>query len=134
VLERYLIDGFSLKVNRLLVDSIFLASTIKPVEFSDEREVRLLYIGNNKESTGRYDSDGLNDIYKKPTLPDVGYKSKSDILVSYQPIPFSISSVKSVTIGPSTNPKLAELGLTEFRDRNNFSFDILHSSCSLRRL
>ena len=133
--DRLLIEQLSLKVNTLFLHSIFLASSIKPVEFADEREIRLLYIGERKESEiNSHDMAALQTLYTKPTLPDIGFKTTSDLLVSYQPIPFNIDAVKRVIIGPTVNAKLAMIGITEFRDRNNLKFDIVHSACSLRRL
>ncbi|WP_299263221.1 DUF2971 domain-containing protein [uncultured Psychrosphaera sp.] len=133
--EELLIEQVSLKANTLFINSMFLASSIKPVEFSDEREIRLLYIGENKESeTNSHEMEGLRTLYNKPPLPDLGYKATSDLLVPYQPIPFNIDAVKRIIIGPAANTKLAETGIAEFRDRNNLKFDITHSACSLRRL
>ena len=68
--EGLLIERFSLKVNKFLLDSILLAASIKPSEFSDEREVRLLYVGDNKESelSNPY-MDGVREVYSKPALP-----------------------------------------------------------------
>jgi hypothetical protein len=133
--EELFIEQFSLNANSLFINSMFLASSIKPVEFSDEREIRLLYIGENKENqTNSHDLATLRKLYNKPTLPDVGFKASSDLLVPYQPIPFNIDAVKKIIIGPTANTKLAKTGITEFRDRNNLKFDIAHSTCSLRRL
>ncbi|MBL4763575.1 MAG: DUF2971 domain-containing protein [Gammaproteobacteria bacterium] len=129
------IEQFSLKANRLILDSMLLASSIKPVEFSDEGEVRLLYIGENKESEiNSHDIKALGTLYSKPTLPDIGFKAASDLLVPYQPIPFNIDAIKRVIIGPTANRKLAEIGITGIRDRNNLKFDVVHSLCSLRRM
>ncbi|MCL1128085.1 hypothetical protein [Shewanella surugensis] len=107
-----LIEQLSLKVNTLFLHSIFLASSIKPVEFADEREIRLLYIGERKESEiNSHDMAALRTLYNKPTLPDIGFKTTSDLLVSYQPIPFSIDAVKRVIIGPTVNAKLVMIGM-----------------------
>lgn len=132
--EEILIEKMSLRASRLFIDSMFVASSIKPSEFSDEREIRLLYIGENKELEVHHNIDELHSLYKKPNLPDIGFKSSNDILVSYQPIPFNIKAVKKVIIGPTIDMKLAKMGITEFRDRNNLNFEITNSSCSLRKL
>lgn len=133
--DELLIEQFSFKANNLIIGAMFLASSIKPLEFSDEREVRLLYIGERKESEINSEHrEDLRALYKKPVLPDIGFRSTNDVLVSYQLIPFNIEAVKKVIIGPTVNTNLAEIGITEFRDRNNLKFEIVHSSCSLRRL
>lgn len=134
--EELFIEKFSLKANILIMESMSLASSIKPVEFHDESEIRLLYIGKNKESTSdaRNENEALTKLYSKPNLPDKGFREVADILVPYKAIPFNIEAVTKVTIGPTNNKKIAERGITEFRDSNNLSFDILHSKCSLRRM
>ncbi len=132
--EALFIESFTLKVNKLLLDSILLASSIKPSEFSDEREVRLLYIGRSKENETIPRSTDLSELYAKPNLPEVGFREVNDFLVPYQPLPFNIEAIKKIIIGPSSNMELAELGLKEFRDRNNLQFDVVHSKCTLRRL
>lgn len=130
--EKDFIEQITLKANSLLINSMFLASSVKPVEFSDEREIRLLYIGENKERENQK-MDKLITLYNKPVLPDVEFKTTNDFLVPYQPIPFNIEAIKKIIIGPSANKKLAEIGIVEFRDRNNLKFDVAHSACSLRR-
>lgn len=134
--EEILIEKFSLKANTLFLKSIFLASSIKPVEFQDESEIRLLYIGKNMESKSdiRNESEVLKNLYSKPNFSEKGFREVADILVPYQAIPFNIEAVKKVTIGPTSNKKIAERGITEFRDSHNLSFDIFHSKCSLRRM
>lgn len=132
--EDFLIEQFSLKVNRFLLESMFLAASIKPSEFSDEREVRLLYIGSNKESEiSSHDMEGLREIYSKPDLPGIGFRVSSDLMIPYQPIPFNLDAIKRITIGPAANAQLAKIGVAEFRDRNELNFDIVPSSCTLRR-
>jgi hypothetical protein len=128
------IEKFTLKANTFLLNSIFLASSIKPMEFQDESEHRLIYLGQNKEnSTNPPLNKEMINLYSKPQLPEPNYRTVGDVIIPYQPIPFNINAIKSVVIGPTSNTNLAKFGLTEFRDRNNLCFDIYHSKCSLRR-
>lgn len=131
-----LIADFSYKANEFILNCMFLASSMKSVQFQDESEYRLIYIGNNRDSELDCENDSaeLQALYSKPSLPVESYREISDIIVPYQRIPFNIESIKSVVIGPSSNSEFAEKGLIEIRDRNDLCFSIKKSECSLRKL
>jgi hypothetical protein len=89
ITEELLVEKFSLKANTLILKSIFLASSIKPIEFETESEIRLLYVGKNRESTSgiRNEDEALVKLYSKPNLPEQGFRGFLAKLRKY--IPYS---------------------------------------------
>ena len=122
------------EIHIFLLKSMFSASAIKPIEFNDENEVRIIHIGKQAEINSNPVLEHLSNVYEYPDLPSPKHRLMSDIMIPYQIIPFNIGSIKSITIGPTHNQSLAEFGLKTFRDINSLSFEIKHSKCTLRRI
>ncbi len=115
--EKELLDVYHKRITDYKLEATFRAATIKPIEFSDEQELRIVRFIKNKESN-------LHLLHRV----------KNGILIPYVEIGFDINSIKKIIIGPCTHKDLAEKGLRSLLKRLNLNnqIEIMHSTCSLR--
>lgn len=95
-------------------DMLFHCCAIKNEEFYDEKEIRLVTQSSSQKNH------------------PVQFRSKSGIIIPYFEYPIELDWIEEVMIGPTTNMKLARLGLEELLERNSVNCKIEESKCSLR--
>jgi hypothetical protein len=98
-------------------EALFRAATIKPIEFSDEKEYRIVKL-----------------IHPDDTNSSIKHRERNGILVPYVELKFNINSIKRIIIGPCVHSSLAEKGLQSLLKTLGLidKIQISHSNCSLR--
>lgn len=105
-IERAMID--------LANDLFFHSCAVKPKEFFDEQETRLVI-----QST-------LDKTH------DVNFRTRAGVIIPYFEYPIQHSWIKEITIGPNINMSLARKGLETFLEKHSITCKIRESKCSLR--
>lgn len=105
------------KTNNYKTEALFRASTIKPFEFADEREFRIVRI-----------IDKIHDANS------IQHRERNGLIIPFSSISFNLSAIKRIIIGPCMYKDLAEKGLRSLLRKLelNDSIEINHSTCSLR--
>ena len=102
--------------SRLINNLLFHCCAIKNEEFHDENEERLVIQSTTEKKQ------------------KVKFRSRSGVIIPYFEYPIELDYIEKVIIGPTTNMKLARLGLEEFLEKNSINCLIEESKCSLRLL
>lgn len=92
----------------------FHCCAVKPKEFYDEQETRLVI-----QST-------LDKTH------DISFRSRAGVIIPYFEYPIQHSWIKEITIGPNINMSLARKGLETFLEKHSITCKIRESKCSLR--
>jgi hypothetical protein len=92
----------------------FHGCAVKPKEFYDEQETRLIIQSTLEKSH------------------DVNFRTRGGVIIPYFEYPIQHSWVKEITIGPNINMSLARKGLETFLEKYAISCTIRESKCSLR--
>lgn len=103
-------------VHKLTNRLMFHCCAIKPEEFYDESETRLII-----QST-------------QARKHDTKFRIKSGVFIPYMTHIAPKESILEIIIGPNVNMELAELGLKHYLDKNEIDCPIYKSNCSLRVL
>ncbi|WXL26848.1 DUF2971 domain-containing protein [Ectopseudomonas mendocina] len=101
-------------MHRLANDLFFHTCAVKPKEFHDEQETRLI----------------IQSALAKDHITK--FRTKSGIIVPYFEYPIDPESIKGITIGPNLNMKLAREGLEDFLEKHSIECEVNESECSLR--
>lgn len=98
-------------------ESVFRAATVKPEEFEDEKEYRIVRIS-----------------YRDDDVSLSKHRERNGIVVPYVEVPFDISSITKVIIGPCGDKDLAEQGIISLLKALGLDSQVTisHSTCSLR--
>lgn len=103
------------KVFSVLANELFFhCCAVKPKEFYDEQETRLV-IHSRLEKTH-----------------EVNFRTRAGIIIPHFEYPIEYSSIKEITIGPNINMSLARKGLETFLEKHSITCKIRESKCSLR--
>ncbi|WP_247841896.1 DUF2971 domain-containing protein [Pseudomonas sp. MWU12-3103b] len=92
----------------------FHCCAVKPKEFYDEQETRLV-IHSRMEKTH-----------------EASFRTRAGIIIPYFEYPIEHSSIKEITIGPNINMSLARKGLEMFLEKHSITCKVRESKCSLR--
>jgi len=98
-----------------LANKLFFHScAVKPKEFYDEQETRLV----------------IQSTLEK--AHDISFRSRAGVIIPYFEYPIQHSWIKEITIGPNINMSLARKGLETFLEKHSITCKIRESKCSLR--
>lgn len=92
----------------------FHGCAVKPKEFYDEQETRLIIQSTLKKSH------------------DINFRTRGGVIIPYFEYPIQHSWIKEITIGPNINMSLARKGLETFLEKYSITCTIRESKCSLR--
>ena len=95
-------------------DLMFMCCSIKPAEFDDESETRLI-VQSSREKTHV-----------------TNFRTRSGILIPYVKHSVPKDSILEIIIGPNVNSDLAVRGLEDYLLKQNINCKISKSNCSLR--
>jgi ribosomal protein L31E len=106
-------DVVNAVVERVLRDLVVCCCSIKPPQFFDESETRLI-------------------VQTKHDCNDINFRERSGILIPYVAVPVSFESVTEIIIGPNINSDLAIRGIEKVMSSINLKCNVRKSNCSLR--
>lgn len=111
-------DAEPINIERAMINLanklFFHGCAVKPKEFYDEQETRLV-IQSTLEKTH-----------------DVNFRTRAGVIIPYFEYPIRHSWIKEITIGPNINMSLARKGLETFLEKHSITCKIRESKCSLR--
>ncbi|EPM3975505.1 DUF2971 domain-containing protein [Vibrio vulnificus] len=115
--KNHLHDYFKTASRDYFRESVFRAATVKPAEFSDEKEHRF-----------------VNITYKDDDLSHIKHRQRNGIIVPYLEVPFNISAISKIIIGPNVDQDLAEQGIYSLLASLSLEnqIELTRSKCSLR--
>lgn len=103
------------KISEFLGSNLAMTASIKPQQFQDEKEIRVVTFSFQKE------------------LSMQSYRERNGVIIPYIEIPYPIEAITKIIIGPSSNQELAKKGLEILKFQKGFKFKIALSECSLRQ-
>jgi len=101
-------------MKKLANELFFHGCAVKPKEFYDEQETRLIIQSTLEKSH------------------DVNFRTRAGVIIPYFEYPIQHSWIKEITIGPNINMSLARKGLETFLEKHFITCTIRESKCSLR--
>lgn len=101
-------------MTQLANELFFHSCAVKPKEFYDEQETRLVIQSNLEKNH------------------DVSFRTRAGVIIPYFEYPIQHSWIKEITIGPNINMSLARKGLETFLEKRSITCAIKESKCSLR--
>ncbi len=102
------------KMIKIANELFFNSCAVKPKEFYDEQETRLVIQSKLEKSH------------------DVKFRTRGGVIIPYFEYPIKRSWIKEITIGPNVNMSLARKGLETFLEKYSITCEIRESKCSLR--
>jgi len=111
-------DATSINIKRAMTklanELFFHVCAVKPKEFYDEQETRLVIQSTLDKSH------------------DVNFRTRAGVIIPYFEYPTQNLWIKEITIGPNINMSLARKGLETFLEKHSITCKIRESKCSLR--
>ena len=99
-------------ITKLIQRRIIKSASLKSQEWEDEAETRF--------------------ICSTDDAKQLEYRSKNGVIIPYIQCAIDSEAIRSITIGPASNPELAHRGLQFLSESAGMDFEIQHSNCSLR--
>lgn len=121
---------------------LFTCSSIKNKKYIDEKENRLIVISPaNFSVNGSQPQDYYSSDYNIDKLDEEIYfeykvkcRESNGVLVPYIEVPFDISSIEEIIIGPSNSQQEAKIGLDYFCKQHKLEPKITLTKCPFRAL
>ncbi len=126
----------------IYLELLFTCSSIKNKKYEDEKEDRLVIIEpanfsvNGSKIQNYYSLDNNSHKHKDITYSPftVEYRKNNGILIPYVAVPFDISFIEEIIIGPSNSPEEAKIGLDYFCKQHKLEPKITLTKCPFRAL